>query len=143
LTASSFITSSFSDSISLFAPTTTGGIFSGTSSTKELELSLTFNDDSYLNLVAESDPGLVGNSAFSMPVSLTCSTGGNLDISYSLVQSGPDPVPSWVSIDTVGSLLVGTTPVLQEDTTFTFLIQADSIAWSSGYHKTINIIVLK
>jgi hypothetical protein len=143
LPVNSFAIESVIDSISTSTPAITSGIFSVTSSTKELEPSLTFDDDSYQNLVAESDLGLVGNTVFSMPISLTCSTGGNLDISYSIVQSGPDPVPNWVGIDALDSLLVGTAPVVQEDTTFTFFIQADSIAWSSGYQKSIDIKVLK
>jgi hypothetical protein len=142
-TASSFTTAPISGSPATATSTPSSGILSSNSLTKELEPSLTFDDDSYQNIIAESSFGVVGNTPFSMPVSLTCSTGGNLDISYTIVQSGSSPIPSWINLNTESSLLVGTTPNLKEDTTFTFDIKADSIAWPSGYLKSITIVVLR
>jgi hypothetical protein len=142
-TAISFTTTPISGALITTTITPLSGVLSSNYLTKEIESSLTFDDDSYQNIIAESSFGVVGNTPFSMPVSLTCSTGGNLDISYSMVQSGSNLIPSWISLDTENSLLVGTTPNLKEDTTFTFYIKADSIAWPSGYLKSITIGVLK
>jgi hypothetical protein len=119
----------------------------GTVSTTDLSIisdtSLTFVDDSYQNTEAESFAGLIGNTYMEKYVHLTCSTEGRLYITYSILQSGTYTVPSWISVDTTRSMIMGTTPNLSEDTTYRIYIQAESLAWSSSIKKEITLTVLK
>lgn len=138
---------SFSTLTAIFGSETVNSGLSGTISTSSLtggsDTSLSYVDDSYQNTDAESFTGLVWNTYMSEFVHFTCFIGSNLDITYSILQSGAYSFPSWVDIDISNSKIVGTTSSLSKHTTYKFYIKAESSAWSSGLIKEIALTVLK
>lgn len=61
---------------------------------------------------------------FTEVVNVTCSLSGDVVVTHSLAQYNSISVPNWLSIDTDTGTLSGTTPLITENTTFTFYIES-------------------
>jgi hypothetical protein len=135
---------SFENESLIFGTESIESITTSTASVTDMTIStvtsLTFIDDSHQYTNAESFGGLTKGSSVSEMVSLTCSTVPSLSITYSLAQYGSYSVPSWITIDDVGSQIVGTIP--DAGKTYKFYIQSSSNAWSPGIFKEITLTVL-
>ena len=80
-------------------------------------------------------------SAFDLPVELTCSSAGGTAITYSISQYLAETIPVWVTLDSVNSKITGTTPALTTTTTYNFYIDANSAGWGSPKQKRITLVV--
>lgn len=55
----------------------------------------------------------VEQNTYQRSLTITCSISGTTPISYTITQSGSNPVPSWVSLDIMNQKLVMTPPKVQ------------------------------
>jgi len=114
---------------------------SGSTPTYTEDSALTFIDDSYVFSTADTFTGNIGNTAISLSISLTCSTGALLTITHSIGALGANPIPAWISVDGTGSFLVGTTPSAPVEVIYVFYVESSSIAWRTPYQKQVSITV--
>lgn len=80
-------------------------------------------------------------SSFDLSVDLTCSSSGGTAITFAIAQYNSEPIPTWVNINGATSKLTGTTPNVTSTTTYNFLINASSAAWTGTKLKQITLVV--
>lgn len=84
---------------------------------------------------------LVTETAFSVLIDLTCSSGGSIVPAYTLSGYNGEAVPSWVTLDSISGRLSGTAPSVSEQTTYSFYVDTTSTLFIGAKKKLVSLVV--
>ena len=100
------------------------------------------SDVSYWYGNTSDTTGLQSSTYYEIDIYLTCSVSGSTSITYELTSDDNGTVPSWVTLDTSDRKLKFTTPELNADTNFTFLVEAITDGDTNTYINRYSLEVL-
>lgn len=80
------------------------------------------------------------HTAVNRSTSITWSITGDTDLSYSLVQNGVNPLPSWVGLDSTNQLLTLNTPDVTVSGSFSLQIKSTAFYYSDNKVVSIGVV---